>query len=169
METSSQPAEAGGGNIPVGAAVLRDATLADLPAIVKMAVRFAKDSEYATYFTDADELIAMRFQQRARELIEKDGCILYVVERNGTLAGMAGGLASSHPLIGTKTFFEVMLWVEPEYRKSRVFLMLMAALEHTARESGCQLLLVGSPNNIFTATLSRLGYNPAELSLVKKL
>lgn len=163
------PFESNNGKLPTGAVLLRDATEADVPTIARMGLAFARASSYGPYFVDSDADILERFESRARDLITQDGRLLYVVQHGDALAGMMGGMVGPHPLLGTRTFFEVMLWIEPAYRHGRTFPMLMLAMENAAKHSGCGQILCGAPDQQFTGILSRLGYNPVEVTMVKRL
>jgi hypothetical protein len=146
---------------------LRLGVEADVPRIVDMGVRMGASTEYAKFIHDPLEVVRARFEVRARQLLEEGR--LYVVERGDDLLGMVGAIVGEHPLLGGKTCFEVMWWVEPHARKGRSGAVLLMAIETLARAEHCVRIAMGSPNAEVTQLLQRVQFTPVEVTMVKTL
>lgn len=149
--------------------MIRHANHRDVPAMVEMGRQFHCDAGWGdiTEFSNEDCAATLA------KMVGLDDAILLVVEREGNLIGMAGGLAS--PIYfnhAHKTGQELFFWMEPGSRNGDGR-QLLEALEEEAREIGCQSWVMISLDRIrpeATGLLyKRRGYRASEHSWIKRL
>lgn len=112
-------------------------------------------------------------QEKAQQLIEaliaRGGA--FVADIGGTLVGMFGGVVVEHFFSTTKMACDVVLYVTPEYRGTRIAPRLVHAFERWAIEAGADELVLGVSTGIEadrTASLyERLGYERSGITLTK--
>ena len=143
---------------------IRDATAADLPALVQMGVHFIQATAYRDRFADP--------QERARGVattILDHGTIL-VAETEGVLVGMIGLLLVPHFIMGRMVGTEIVWWVEPSARSTGAGRRLLRAAEDWSRVRGAQRMQFGAFRDARLERLYRaLGYEPCEVIYEKDL
>lgn len=147
----------------------RDATLDDIDAVARLGARFFDEAEWSDVTSWDHETVCITL----RNLIEQDGGILVVCEREGVIIGMAGGLVhpayfNRHHLTGQELFW----WVEPRYRGGAGS-ALLNSLEASARERGAQswamIALAKVRPDAVGKIYERRGYRPSERTYIKAL
>jgi GNAT superfamily N-acetyltransferase len=141
--------------------VIRKAVLSDLPDLVEMGRRFHQASGYA----DIAEFDALSF---ATTLQNAPDAVFLVVEKEGSLAGMAGALV--YPFyfnLKHRTAQEVFWWVSPEHRGigSQLFDALVAEVKDMGAQS---LSMIALENAKWVGGFyEKRGFRPSERSFIK--
>jgi GNAT superfamily N-acetyltransferase len=143
--------------------VIREATIADVPRLVDMGVRFIEGGAYGWHITPNREAMA----KLAENLISVDHGHVIIYEQNGAAIGMIGVIATHHPYSGEPVMSEMFWYVEPEHRGAGV--RLLRAAEDWAREHGIRDSIMISPSPKVSAFYQRLGYEPLEEQFIKRL
>lgn len=146
--------------------MVRDGNIEDLPAVVKMAREFWKQTRYDEVF-DADYvefMASMAIEHGLLAILEVDG----VVE--GFTAGLkAPLLACANVLNGT----EIAWWVNPSARKGRNGIALMQHIEKMAKAQGVKywnmIVMESCQPEVGAAIYERLGYEKSETSYTRIL
>lgn len=148
-------------------AVIRKATLDDVPEIVRMSAMFYPTTHYAEYCDmDEDSVSGL-----TSGLIEND--VFYVAEDDGALVGMVGVLIA--PFLfnrAKKMAIEIVWWVSPEARGTIVAKQLLDSIEGDCRELGVsRIQMVHMPNSPpqAAALYERCGYSKSEISYTKDI
>lgn len=148
-------------------AVIRKATLDDVPEIVRMSAMFYPTTHYAEYCEmDEDSVAGL-----ASGLIEND--VFYVAENDGALVGMVG--VAVVPFMfnrNERIAAEIVWWVSPEVRGSNIARRLLAAIEPDCRDAGAKRIqMVHMPNSPPQAAMlyERCGYSRSEISYTKDI
>lgn len=147
----------------VTAAVMREAVLADVPALVQMGQRFRQETAYADRLRNNPE----QMTALAEKLIADANGVVFVTERDGVLVGMIGLLLFAHHLSGDLTVGELFFWVEPEHRGHGVRLLRCA--ERWARAMGATTMQMIAPTTAVGQFYERLGYAEIEVAYEKVL
>lgn len=134
---------------------IRCATTADVPRIVEMGATFLRESSYAMFLKNADQLTAL-----AHKLIAGDQSAFLLIEKGDRIVGMLGIVAYDHFVSGDRTAGEVVYWVETAARGCGV--RLLRAAEAWARAHGAVLMQMVSPTPRVDQLYARLGYAPIE-------
>lgn len=151
-------------------AVIREANVTDLEAIVRMGRLFFDESGFAevtswdddTFFNTAVTLLSAR----------KDASLL-VAEQHGEIVGMAGSVIfpffmNRHQRIGQELFW----FCSPDYRNG-IGTELLDELEKDARRKGADVFLTaqisGQRDDAFKRLYMRRGYRPSENTYLKAL
>jgi GNAT superfamily N-acetyltransferase len=143
--------------------VIRPATLADVPRLVAMGLRFRRESPYAALFAEnVDQLTDL-----AERLVTGEASTMLVEARGGAVLGMIGLTVYPESFSGVPVCGEVAFWVEPEARGAGVG--LVRAAEAWAQAHGCQVLHLGAPDARVETFYERLGYVPVERSYHRRL
>jgi len=146
---------------------IRKATLADVPVIVAMSARFYPTTHYADW-CEMDEASVAGL---ATGLIEND--VFYVAERDGELVGMIGLMIAPFLFNQNRKFaVEIVWWVAPDARGSRIASQLLAAVEQPCRDAGAERIqMVHMPNSPpqAAALYRHAGYAESEISFTKDL
>lgn len=144
--------------------MIREATLADVPQLVELGVRFMAESGYSWHLS-VDRHAQARL---ACDLIQAAHGLMLVDERDGDIVGMLGAIATRHPHSGDSVMSELFWYVAPAARGSGVRLLLEA--EHWAISRGIRKSLVVAPEGAPVASLyARMGYKPLESQYIKDL
>lgn len=146
---------------------IRNATLADVPEIVRMSALFYPTTHYADWCDMDEETVA----DLASNLIENH--VFYVAEDEAGLVGMVGVfiapfLFNRHANFGV----EVVWWVAPEARGGRIAASLLQAIEEPLRAAGAdRIQMVHMPNSPpqAAALYEKLGYARSEVSYTKDI
>lgn len=146
---------------------VRDATEADVDAIVSMSSKFYATTNYRSYVNMDEETVA----NLVRMLIGTS--IMLVAEDGGEIVGMAGMVIA--PFLfnaGIKGAHEVVWWVSPDTRGSGAGKGLLAAVEQRAKDRGCRIIqmmtLSTSPPQA-GAMYERIGYAHSETCYTKEV
>ena len=145
---------------------VRNATLADLPAIVSMSAKFYATTDY-TAFSD---FCPGTVTGLATTLIEHG---VMLVAEAGEVVGMAGLFVAPFMFNhARKGAYEVVWWVEPEAQGAGAGKALLAAIEPACKAKGCHAIqmvhLATSPAQA-GALYERMGYRHTESSYTKVL
>ena len=147
--------------------IVRKATLADVPVIVAMSARFYPTTHYADW-CEMDEASVAGL---ATGLIEND--VFFVAERDGELVGMIGLMIAPFLFNQNRKFaVEIVWWVAPDARGSRVASQLLAVVEQPCRDAGAdRVQMVHMPNSPpqAAALYRHAGYAESEISFTKDL
>ncbi len=141
----------------------REATIEDIPRMVRMGQRFRAESIYASRLHDSPEHMAAL---GARLIGSADG-ICYVIDRDGQLTGMIGMLVFAHHFSGERTAGELFFWVEPEHRGQG--LRLLKAAEAWARDQRATTIQMIAPTQDVEVLYQRVGYHKLEVAYEKEL
>jgi GNAT superfamily N-acetyltransferase len=146
---------------------IRKGTLADVPEIVRMSAAFYPTTHYAQWCDMDEETVA----DLASSLIENH--IFFVAEDGDRLVGMVGLFIIPFMFNRHATSAgEVVWWVDPEARGSRVAASLLQAVECACRDAGAdRIQMVHMPNSPpqAAALYERLGYSRSEISYTKDI
>ena len=148
--------------------MIRHATSADVPELVKMGSDFVKSSIYRmVMFSDSSHFAILM-----KSLIESDDGLLLVSETDGVreprrLTGMFGMMVYEHPISHERVANEVFWWVDPQDRGSSDSIRLFRRGEEWARNKLASLIYAGAPNPKVGVVFQRLGYMPLEVQYVK--
>jgi RimJ/RimL family protein N-acetyltransferase len=144
--------------------VIRQATHADVPALVAGGLEFAASSEYAAHFT-ADPF---RIARTMRGLLENPDAWIAVIDAGeGRLEG-AIGLALVENLWAAEAHAcEVFWWVRPAAR-GRAGLELLVRAEQWAHARQAAGVAMIAPNLRVGALLTRRGYGLMESTYFKR-
>jgi ribosomal protein S18 acetylase RimI-like enzyme len=143
--------------------LIRKSTLADLPALVGMGQRFHEASGYG----DIAEFDALSF---ATTLQNAPDAVYLVVEKEGSLVGMAGALV--YPFyfnLKHRTAQEIFWWVDPEHRGvgSELFDALLAEVKAMGAQS---LSMIALENATWVGGFyEKRGFRPSERSFIRSL
>lgn len=149
--------------------MIRDAVHSDIPAIVEMGSLFFSEAEWSDVTEWDDDSVSATLAN----LIEGDGGILLVAERDGEVIGMTGGLVhpayfNAHHLTGQELFW----WVRPEFRKG-VGAEMFSRLEQEAKDRGAKSWSMIALDRVRPKAMDRIykvsGYRCAEHSYIKRL
>lgn len=147
--------------------MIRNATLADVPEIVRMSRAFYPTTHYAQWGDMDDETVA----DFAAGLLTDH--VFLVAEDAGRIVGMVGVLIA--PFVFNKHLtgaYEVVWWVDPEARGSRIAASLLAEMEQRSKDRGAtRIQMVHMPNSPpqAAALYERLGYVHSETSYTKEI
>lgn len=143
--------------------MIRDATHADIPALVGMGERFFLESGYSKEAT----FDPATFESTLRSLIDGDSGILIITE-----GGMAGALV--YPMYFNASILtgqELFYWISPEHRGGGV--ALLDALESRAKALGAKTFSMICLDTLRPEAVGRLyerrGYRKSEHSYIKRL
>ena len=145
---------------------VRNATLADLPAIVSMSAKFYATTDYTAFSDFCPDTVA----GLATTLIEHGVMLVAEAEE---VVGMAGLFVAPFMFNhARKGAYEVVWWVEPEAQGAGAGKALLAAIEPACRAKGCHAIqmvhLATSPAQA-GALYERMGYRHTESSYTKVL
>ena len=130
---------------------LRVATLLDVPAMVALGREFIKEApnyKSRPYFSDQ---AAIHFTN----VIKGSGVVL-VVEHDDQLIGGFVGRIGGDWFNGNKIAFDDVLYVAPEFRKSRAAYMLIQAFIRWAQLMGADRIQCGTTTGVESAACIRL-------------
>jgi len=146
---------------------VRPATLADVPAIVRMSERFYETTSYAGWACFNAETVAAL----AENLVLNH--VMLVAEHEGQAVGMAGLFVAPFMFNSDcKAAYEVVWWVDPEGRSTGAGRALLTAIEPACREAGCAAIqMVHLSNSPPQAAMlyERAGFVHSESSYTKVL
>lgn len=147
--------------------MIRPATTADVPAIVELSRAFYPATHYVDWCAMDDETVA----SLAAGLCESG--VMLVAEVEGRIVGMVGLFIGPHLFnrnaIGA---YEVVWYVDPAARGSRVAWRLLEAIEPECKAKGAtriQMVHMANSPPQAAALYERMGYVHSETSYVKDL
>lgn len=148
---------------------IRQATLADVPAIVAMSERFYAATEFPAR-------LRFPFDPGTVEKIAADLArdhVMLVAEGDGQLVGMVGLYVLPFMFnAGHRSAHEIVWWVNPDAQGAGVGKALLAAIDAACANKGAEAIymvhLASSPPQA-AALYERLGYALTESSYVKRL
>jgi GNAT superfamily N-acetyltransferase len=141
--------------------MIRLATLADIPRIVEMGLRFRESSDYKNHIVANTEQIT----KLSELVIAQEGCLLS--ERDGKVCGMIAVYLFPHFISGELIAGEVVWWVEPEYRGEGIKLVREA--ERRARAKGAVKMQMIAPTEQVARIYERIGYDYIESAYQRDL
>lgn len=144
---------------------VRKATLADVPAIVRMSACFYETTSYAGWADFNAETV----EDLAISLTKYH--VMLVAEHDGKAVGMVGLFVAPFMFNATKrAAYEVVWWVDPEARDTGAGKALLKAIEPACRDAGCHAIQMVHLNNSPPAAAllyERAGYGHSESSYTK--
>lgn len=145
---------------------IRNATKADIPAIVSMGERFYATTHYAGFAPYNPDSVALL----AEMLI--DTGIMLIADEGGPV-GMAGLCVAPFMFNGDiKAAYEVVWWVNPEHRGGMAAVGLLKAIPPAAEALGCKAVqmmhMANSPPQA-AKLYERMGYTHTETSWTRTL
>ena len=144
--------------------MIRNATHADIPAIVDMSRKFYATTSYAGWAAFCPDAV----ENLARMLIDTGVMLVYGAERP---VGMVGLVVAPFMFNASQTAaYEVVWWVEPEAQNQGAGKALLAAIEPACRELGCdaiQMMTLHDSPPQAVAIYERFGYRHSESSYTK--
>lgn len=166
---------------------IRPATPRDVPALVRMSRRFARESSYAKYLVDSPEhvtrLVELVLEVGLAFVAERRprGCSGYAEMEPGVCAcglwleahaviGMIGALVMPHAADGRIFADEVAWWVEPEDRGGTLGpRLLVALLEACSSKSVSMVKMVAPKGSDVGRFLERAGFEEVESTYLRVL
>lgn len=143
---------------------IREATAADVPAIVAMGCQFLRETAYGLHVQENPSQMAILVES----LIDGAGAV-FVAERDGGYIGMLGLVAFSHPMSGEPFASEMFWWVDPAARRSGAGARLFARGEQWARdERGVAVLQMIAPTPDVEGIYESRGYTRVEVAYQKR-
>lgn len=147
--------------------MVRKATPSDLPAIVSMAAKFYETTSYAKWAEFCPESV------EALAVLMIEAGVMNVAEIDGQVRGMVGLVVAPFMFNARKkAAYEVVWWVDEEARGTIAGKALLASVEESCREIGCDTVqmvhLHNSPPQA-AALYERMGYAHTESSYTKVL
>lgn len=120
--------------------MIREATDADLDALVQMGGEFHDSTPYALELADNPA----QYRAIGAGLIASPSGVLLLCERDGQSVGMLGGAIFDHPLSGERTAGEMFWYAVPAHRGA-TGVRLLRAFEAWARARGAVYLQMVQP------------------------
>jgi GNAT superfamily N-acetyltransferase len=148
------------------AANLRQATPADVPAMIDLA---RPTFEQFVPFGGSEEMVAHMLSGLAAY-----GGYVRIHEVEGELRGfLAGMIGPFRPWGEVKCALEMLFYIAPEHRRSRLAFMLISDFLGWGRAKGCDLAVV-SANHLagdprVGRLYERLGFRPIETAYIKRI
>jgi len=145
---------------------IRNATAADVPAIVAMGRTFVE--AVGLEFCDHTTTVTLS------AMLDSDDAALLVAEHDGAVVAMFGGLIyPAYFNVSHRMAQELFWWTTPGERGSRLGVQLLQAFESWARERGAASVTMLSMEALRPDAVGRLyvsrGYRPFEHSFTKEL
>lgn len=156
-------------------AIVRVATMEDMPQIVGMAQRFYPESPYPKIYGDIPEEQAAGLAIVALQGMADFGIVpgvMLVADDGGKLVGMLCAHIDPSTFRPAVIAAELVWWVEPEHRGGMTAVRLLRRGEEEARNRGATVFnmaaLATSPEEA-AAILERMGYAPTHTVFTKRL
>jgi N-acetylglutamate synthase-like GNAT family acetyltransferase len=146
--------------------MIRAATQADVPAIVRMATTFLTSELYRRFITPDPE----NLRRFASSLIEQDNAEIFVVDdRTDGVVGMLAIVAMVHPMSGQRFASEVAWWINEDKRGGREAIRLLRSAEAWARAQGAESLVMIAPTEHVERFYGKAGYERVESTWQRRL
>lgn len=138
--------------------MIREATVADIPAVMEMGKRFADDAGVTRTIGWDDASV----ETLLHALIESDDGVLLVGDR-----GMIGGVIYAHPFNNAVRLFQEFFWRS----EGAEGIKLLRRAEELAHEKGATRSYMGTMPDLpsLDKLMPRLGYTPAERTYIKEI
>lgn len=151
---------------------VRRATAADLPAFIEMGRALHDESpRYAGMHYDEDKVRETAAMLEGT-LLAETGC-MFLATLGGRPIGMTVGIISERFFSRDRFVSDLTMYIRPEHRGGRAFLLLMRALETWTRAQGIDDIAMGVSTEIHAEstvhTYRRLGYTLTGYTMTKKL
>ncbi len=144
--------------------VIREATEADIHALVTLGMAFLRESVYAAHIGENPA----QAEKVARYLLEHpDGAVL-VADVDGSVVGMIGLMVVPHLFSGELTAGEVFYFVSPEHRGS-AGVRLLGGAEAWAKEHGAAQMQMIAPTARVCEFYERMGFTEIERNFQKRI
>lgn len=145
--------------------MIRNATQADVPAIVEMSAKFYATTSYAGWAEFNPETVAAL----ASNLAENH--VMLVAEADGKVCGMVGLFVAPFMFNADRVgAYEVVWWVDPDAQGAGVGKALLAAIEPACKAKGANAIqmvhLASSPPQA-SMIYERMGYAHTESSYTR--
>lgn len=146
---------------------VRQATLADVPAIVRMSACFYATTSYSTWADFNADTVAALATTLANDHV------MLVAESEAGVVGMVGLFVAPFMFNGDcRAAYEVVWWVDPEAQGAGAGRALLEAIEPACRAAGAEAIqmvhLASSPPQA-AALYERAGYRHTESSYTRVL
>ena len=143
---------------------IRDATEADLPRLIEMGSAFLHATAWGGRVADdADHFRALALSLMAT------GSMVVAVEQDAVI-GMLGAMVFTHPVTNQPIGAEVILWVEPDARRTGAGEALFHAAETWAHAQGATAMQFSAYRDpVLERWYRRLGYHAQEVVFQKEL
>lgn len=150
---------------------LKIPTNADLPAVIRLAKNFHAASPYKTLSFDREKV-----REFAQSIIDSDKTekIAILAMEDDKPVGLIAGY-TARPLFSKELIsYELMWWVEPEYRHLKHGLLLIQAYEDWALRVGCKYVIGATLGEVFPEKMADKyfesnGFTKAEFAYVKEV
>lgn len=139
---------------------------------ISLAVHEAfKESPYVNQYTYSKLRVLSILQHMHR--LGKQGAILLVAEKNEEIVGLFLAMVSFTSAGLEPIASEILWWVSPEARKTRLSITFIQAFEFWANKLGVSKLVLGSMENEHTGAIDKFykkrGYQLTERTYFKEL
>ena len=143
----------------------RQATEADVSALVWMLREFVTSTKYRKFVGDSPEALRTFLDT----IIANPSAAVFVADRDDKVIGMIGVLGYVHPMSGERCAGELFWWLDPSERGAGGWLLRRA--EKWAREFGAVSLQMIAPadNPRVGEMYAKLGYEAVETAWHRKL
>ena len=146
--------------------MIRKATMADKPQILKLLHDFFQDTDYK--FLGWDEQSSSAF---ISDLLTKDFTVIFV---DDAVSGCIGGYITPFWInMNKKAAQEIFWYVDKSKRGSKVAIGLLNTFEKWAVEQKADFIAMSSTTNLdpsgVGALYKRKGYQPADISYIKEV
>ena len=149
--------------------MIRRATIDDLSSLLQMAEDFKNSSPYKELEFQKEFVI----QNITSMLINPLFAIFIAENAEGIPVGMLAGVVTNQLFSTAPTAGELVWWVNPEARNSKVGSELHSSFQQWAINKGCltasMVLLENGDLEIIDKMYEQMGYSPAERSYFKVL
>ncbi len=142
--------------------MIREATRADIPSMVRMARDFHAASPMSRY-----SFSPMRAAAASMAAIDNPGTLALVLDQEG-LHGALLGSVRAYPLGDTLCAYEDVFWVDPSHR-GKWALAMVRRFEAWAAGMDAEVVGLSCPINSAESLYARLGFTQAETTFAKGL
>lgn len=143
--------------------MVREATSADIPAIVDLISTSLEDGPYAGKMKDNRARTAVL----ASQILDSLGKIL-LWQEDGVTTGLLSFTVMPHYTTGEIVADELAWYVLPDHRAGGSALRLFWRAEEIAREMGATCMKYSAPNEAIASLYERFGYRKLETVHVKE-
>lgn len=142
--------------------MIRIATIEDKEQVVEMARKFAEVSPYSKYIPieKIEAMVEQGLQGDPTKLI-----IIIDEDYRGMIAGQVSQFIYGDVLMAT----ELLWWVDPSHRKSKVGSELIEGFEEWAKYVGCKLITMVCLDDALGSYYEKRGYDLRERAYMKEL
>jgi hypothetical protein len=150
---------------------LKIATYDHFPEILEMFERFHGSSNYKNCEFDQSKMsdvVINAIEDKSSQ------CLVVLVDESNSAKGVLFGSISEQIFNRERTAFEIVWWVNPEYRNTRASIRLFKAFEYWAKKTNCTNIVTGAAEETKeTAGVKRFyakhGYSPVECNFIKRI